>query len=471
MIMNGDVSASQNDLPDFSRFYFDRVWLKAYPRFWNSRDPADREKYREYMDNGVFKEMTERAFDLYRTLNAIRLGINKGYSLDVIPDHIEDILQYGEGSTFPFKPDRDGKHVLIKLPEFEKPVRVSVDRIMTLKFVDYMVVIRGRAHYEKGIYMEYNSWVRFVVKPFVSEHIPIMIRIFYNPLIRAKKALQLGDFGYEHVHDNYIDPSQVDLDRFIELNHRFAFDYDYLSRLAYRLWRVWFGRVEDLRIKVTQVEYSFDTRIPKDRLISAFHFIGGRSKTLKSDVRPEYEYDPWQDAGIKYYITVKKNLQLKLYTKAWKAGSVLNRVEFTFKVDRDLEQVRVEDVLNNEDLLKLYFTVKKALLDDKAVEKVKEILKPIIRCRTDCDKHYEFWIDLLLTGQLRGSSYFRHIAEVYKRAGLIKVERRGRNSVYVLNVTAVTIRDIRKALMDFLGIEVIEPLRLMRSDAKRVEES
>ena len=463
--MNVEGPVSQNDLPDFSRFYFDRVWLKAYPRFWNSRDPVDREKFREYMDNGVFKEMTDRAFDLYRTLNAIRLGIRKGYSLEAIPDHIEDILRYGEGSTFPFKPDKDGRHVLIHVPE-GKYIRISVDRIMTLYFYQYSVKIRGRIYYMKDIYMELSPWVRFVVRPFVGEHIPIMIRIFYNPLIRAKHVMGLGDFGFEHVHDNYIDPYQVDLDKFVELNHRFAFDYDYLSSLAYKLWRVWFGRDEDLRIKVTQVEYSFDTRIPKDRLVMAFHFIGGRSKTLKSDAKTDvvYEYQ-WIDAGIKYYVTVKKGLQVKLYTKAWNADSALNRVEFTFSVKKDLEQVRVEDVLNNKDLLELYFTVKKALLDDKAVEKVKELLRPIIRCRSNCERHYEFWIDLLLTGQLKGSRYFSDVIKVYKNAGLIEVKGRGRNTVYVLNVSRVMLSDIRKALMDFLGIGVIEPLRLMRSDA------
>ena len=464
--MNGEGLVSQNDLPDFSRFYFDRVWLKAYPRFWNSRDPVDREKFREYMESGVFQKMTDRAFDLYRTLNLIRLGIRKGFSLDVIPDHVDEILRYGEGSTLPFEPDDDGRHVLIKLPEFDRPVRVSVDRVMTLRFVEYVTVIRGGVHYEKGIYMELSPWVRFVVKPFVSEHIPIMIRIFYNPLIRAKHVMGLGDFGFEHVHDNYIDPYQVDLGKFVELNHRFAFDYDYLNRLVYRLWRVWFGRVDDLRIKVTQVEYSFDTRIPKDRLIGAFHFIGGRAKTLKSDVRPDVEYQ-WVDAGIKYYITIRKGLQVKLYTKAWNANNALNRVEFTFSVNKDLDSVSPDDVVRNEDLLRLYFTVKKALLDDKAIEKVKEILKPLIRCRTNCEKHYEFWIDLLLTGQMRGSRYFSDVIRIYRREGLVEVKGRGRNTVYVPNVSRIMFSDVRKALMDFLGIGVIEPLRLMRSDVNR----
>ena len=466
--MNGEGPVFQNDLPDFSRFYFDRVWLKVYPAFFsNLRDRENFEKFREYRDNGIFEKMTERAFDLYRTLNLIKLGIRKGYSIEAIPDHVDEILRYGEGSFFPFKPDEDGKHVLIKLPEeSDRYRRVSIESIMTLRFVEYMTVVHDRVHYEKGIYMELSPWVRFVVKPFLSDFIPPMIRIFYNPLIRAKKALQLGDFGYEHVHDNYIDPSQVDLGRFVELNHRFAFDYEYLSKLAYRLWRIWFGRDEDLRIKVTQVEYSFDTKVPKDRLIVAFHFIGGRAKTLKSDVKSDVEYQ-WVDAGIKYYVTVKKGLQVKLYTKAWNADSALNRVEFTFSVNKDLDSVSPDDVVRNEDLLRLYFTVKKALLDDKAVEKVKELLRPIIRCRSNCEKHYEFWIDLLLTGQLKGSRYFSDVIRIYRREGLVEVRGRGRNTVYVPNVSRIMLSDVRKALMDFLGIEVIEPLRLMRSDVNR----
>ena len=452
---------AKNGLPDFSRFYFDRVWLKAYPSFFsNLRDPDNFDKYREYMDTGIFEQMTERAFDLYRTLNLIKLGIRKKYSISDIPSHAGEIIRYGEGRFLNFEAV-DSNRVRIHLPE-GRSIKVSLNAIMSLRFISYMVIVRGSPHYEKGIYMELNPWLRFIVKPFLSDFIPPMIRIFYNPLIRAKVKLGLGDFGYEHQHDNYIDPDQVDLGKFIELNHKYAFDRELADR-ARMLWRVWFGREEDLRIKVTQVEYSYDSKIPKDRLIYAFHFLAGRAKTLKSDVKTDVEYQ-WVDAGIKYYVTVKKGIQVKLYTKAWTANTALNRVEFTFNVNKDLDQVTVDDVVRNENLLDIYFKVKKALMDENVVKMVKEMLKPIIRCRTDCDRHYEFWIDLLLTGQLKGSSYFRHVAEVYKRAGLIRIEKRGRYSVYVLNTTAITIRDIRKALMDFLGIEVIEPLKLPRSD-------
>ena len=439
--MPDDGVKNDFSLPDLSRFYFDRVWVKAYPVFFsNLREPRNYDVYVHYRDSGVFEDMTDSAFRLYRTLRLIRDGLARGYSVDDIPRHVDELARYGERDFYEFY--SNGEEVVIHVADRKYHLKLS--QVKTVRFVEYTKVINDRVYFEKAIYMELAPYLRIIVKPYLSGFVPPMIRLLYNPLIRVKVKLGLGDFGYEHVHDNFIDPEQVDLGKFIELNHRYAFDRELADR-ARMLWRMWFNRDEDLRIKVTQVELSYDSKIPKIKLAYAFHFLGGRAKTIKNSVDSGAYY--WDEAGLKYYITIRKGLQLKAYTKAWSSQGVLNRVEFTVNINEDLDSVDAGSVIRRSDLAEAYLTLKKALLDESGAERIRELIRPLIDCRSDCDRHYAFWLDLLISGQVKGSRYYRHIVEVYRRKGLIKVSGRGRNSVYVLDSSLIPLAEkLREAI-------------------------
>ena len=454
--MPDDGVKNDFSLPDLSRFYFDRVWVKVYQSFFsNLRDPDNFDKYREYRDTGVFEDMTDSAFRLYRTLRLIRDGLARGYSVDDIPKHVDELARYGERDFYEFY--SNGEEVVIHVADRKYHFKLS--QVKTVKYVEYTKVINDRVYFEKAIYMELAPYLRIMVKPYLSGFVPPLIRLLYNPLIRVKVKLGLGDFGYEHVHDNFIDPDQVDLGKFIELNHRYAFDRGLADR-ARMLWRMWFNRDEELRIKVSQVEYSYDSKIPKEKLLSGFHFLGGRAKTIKDSYDSKDAYY-WVDSGAKYYITIRKGLQVKLYTKAWSAKGVLNRIEFTINLNKDLDAASPSDVYGNEDLVNVYLTLKKTLADDSVYRKIKEILDMFVQCRVNCERHYAFWLDMLLIGQVKGSRYYRHIAEVYRRKGLIKVTGRGRNSAYVINDSYAAFSELRNHVLSLLKINPHE-LKLRR---------
>ena len=428
------------DLPGLDKFYFDRVWVKAYPAFFsNLRDPGNYDEYRDYRDTGVFEDMTDSAFRLYRTLRLIRDGLARGYSVDDIPKHVDELARYGERDFYEFYSDNG--EVVIRVGD--RRYRLKPGQVGSVRLVEYTRIVGNRAFLEKAIYMELAPWLRIMVKPYLSGFVPPLVRLFYNPLIKAKHAMGLGDFGYEHEHDNYIDPGQVDLAKFIELNHKYAFDRG-LVDLVHRIWRMWFNRDDELRVKVSQVELAYDSKIPKIRLAYAFHFIGGRVKVIRSEVAPGLD---WDDAGLKYYITIKKGLQVKLYTKAWSSQGALNRLEFTIGLNEDLDNLDAGSLIRHSGLVEAYLALKKALLDEGGADRIRRLIMPFIDCRSDCDRHYAFWLDLLLSGQVKGSRYYSDIAKLYRRKGLIKVVGRGRNSVYVLDSSLASLsEEVRKAL-------------------------
>jgi len=442
-------------LPSLKFFYFDRIWLKAYPLFFsNLRIEENKELYMKYRKEKVFEVWTYRAFTLYRTLDCIRRAIVKVYELDKITtDLCRELRKYGEKDYFDFVFMDSQFDILIA----DNVYSFIVEQIKSLRFVSYTTVIRDKVHYEKAIYIEYEPWLRVMVKPYLEGFIPPMIRVFYNPLLRAKYELGIKTDDYIAEHDNFIDPYALDnnmFSRFIELNHRYAFDFDFLRNFINREWFKWFGSNIDLRVKVTQVEIAFDSRIPKMNIVSSFHFVGGRSKTIKYSVDSNEQFYSWTDSGLKYYITVKKGLQLKTYTKAWRDnGDFLNRIEFTVNVNLPIELVNANYVLERPDLLEVYRILNIAMLDNDSIERIKEILRPLVRCETRCEDHYAFWFDLITSGQIKGTTYYRDIARVYKQLGIIKVKGRGRNSVYVINEKYLDlVKTIRRQIEQYIGV-------------------
>jgi len=440
-------------LPELKSFYFDRIWLKAYPYpFTNLRIKEFYDVYREYRVKGVFREMTEKAFRLYRSLDCIRRGLDRGLKPEELsPDKCKEIRRYGVHDYSDFFYMDNGFEVLCGDGRFRT---FSIDQIRSLKLLAYVVIVRDKPRYEKAIYIEYYSWLRVMVKPFLEGFMPPMVRVFYNPLIRSKQELGIGDNGFQAQHENFIDPSVEGFERFLELNHRYAFDRDFLKGFIHEEWNKWFGVDIPLTIKVTQVELSYDSRIPKMDIISAFHFLGARSKTIKYSL--ESNKYTWTDAGLKYYLTIKKGFQVKTYTKAWRGSGdsydVLNRIEFTMNVNQLLDYVSADYVFSDRTLLEVYRTLKISMLNEDAVQRIKELLKPFIRCETRCEDHYAFWFDLLISGQIRGSTYYRDIAKVYKKHGMIKVKGRGRNSVYTINENFLDLaKEIRKKIVKLLG--------------------
>jgi len=453
-------------LPPLNQFLFDRVWLKAYPSFFsNLRLDENKERFREYQQDRLFEKMTDNAFRLYRTLDCVRRAHLKGMKLEELgPDDCAEIRKYGVHDVWPFEVRSDiyGARVIVRRER--ESFEFKLQQVDSLRFYMYAMVRGDRLSYEKAIYLEYEPYLRVMVKPYLDGFIPPMVRVFYNPLILTKETLRVRvPEGYESEHENWVLPEIVSSE-FIKVNHEMAFNFRFLLPFVRKEWVKWFGVDDELTVKVTQVELCRDVDIPKVDLVASLHVLGGRSKTLKaSAVETEGAYT-WTESGLKYYVTVKRGLQVKVYTKAWSAQRVLNRLEFTVNVNRPLGDVNAEDVMRF--VRRQYEDVSKALLKGDRLQRLMELLRPFVRCRDEelCDRHYAFLLDLFSSGQIKGTSYYRDIARVYTKEGFVKVKGRGRNSAYVLNENAVPfLDDIRERIVEILGVS-LEELKLQRID-------
>jgi len=431
-------------------FYFDRVWVKAYPFFFrNLRIKEYRDIFFDYRDNRVFEEMTDNAFRLYRTLDCIRRAIKRGVINYLTVEKCEEIRKYGEQDYYYFNVNVDSVDIWTGTESYT----FTFEQVKTVKFITYVVVYNDQLHYEKAIYYEYSPWLRVMIKPYLEKFTPPMVRVFYNPLIRAKQDLGIDKLGYESQHDNFVDPELIDFEKFKRLNWSYFADKQFIANFVNTEWKKWFNREERLTIKYTQVELSHDTSIPKLELLMSLHNLGGRAKTIKNSV--EGNSYTWTDSGLKYYITIKKGFQVKVYTKAWTQLKQLNRLEFTLKLNEDLDNLDLKSVFQNKDLEDSIMSINKSLGNNDLKDRVKEVLKPLVKCRDNenCEKHYAFWLDLLTSGSIKGSSYYHGIMIVYKRAGLVKVKGRGRNSVYTFNENLLPFVE---KLRELLGISFKE---------------
>jgi len=458
------------------------MWLKVYPLcFSNPRSP-DFPKCMSKL-NEKFKEMTERAFRVYRSLKCIQVAMRRGLDLSSLgPEKCVEILRYGKGA----KEGRDAFADFLYAEENGKKGFdihfandrfdfVPLDVIESLRFILWIDSRTDRIH--KFVYLSHESWFKIMAMVHRVGFRPIMIRIFYNPLLRAKEKLGIDTSDFESRNENFIDPDADYFEEFLKLNRRYAEDIEELRKRAYEEWNKWYGIEVPLAIKVTQIELARDMRKPMIEILTGFHFVGGRKRTINFSTenlrKTEVviggsldEFDPWEETQVvKYYITVKKGLQLKAYPKAWRftgeSFDVLNRVEFTIGVRTDLDSFRLDYVLDSIEIKEIHRTLAIGSMNDRHIEMVKELISPLVRCRSRCEEHYAFLLDLILAGSIRGNSMYRKIAEVYKRYGIVKVKGRGRNSVYTFNESMLDlVKDLRKKLEVLIG--EFKPLEIKR---------
>jgi len=407
--------------------------------------------------SGVFKKWTDNAFRRFRTLECIQLAYKKGYELDKISiDICKEVRRRGIHDYDDFVFNGNGFDILTE----DMVYHYSLNQIMSLKFATFQFIERDKVITDKAIYIEYYPWLRIAIRPISFGFRCHMIRVFYNPLLRAKYELGIKTDNYVYEHDNFIDPYAIDnnlFSKFIELNHRYAFDFRFIRRFIEDRWIEWFGSGVDLRISLTHLELCHDTRIPKTNLVAAATYVSGRSKTIKYSVDSSEQFYYWTDSGLKYYITTKKKgLQVKIYTKAYNENVVLNRLEFTIPIKKNIDIVEYNDIFRNKDIANVYNILQIALMDNNKIEKVKEELKPLVHCESKCEEHYEFWLDMLVKGEMKGSRRYNPIARIYRDLGLIRIEGRGRYSLYVLNPTKMDMLNIIKKRIESIVGSFIE---------------
>jgi hypothetical protein len=423
------VGRIQDSFFRLSTFYFDRIWVKAYPFFFsNLRVKEYRDIYREYRESGVFESMTKHFFDFYRTVRCLQIALRKNIEIKHVSECLE-IMRYGEREFLGFT----------RFHEFFTVggLQLTKDQILSARLLTYTVVIGDKLHYEKVFYLPLNSWFRVMVKPYLERFTPPMIRVFLNAVEYAKSKVSFNYSDYEYSNTNFVDPyaEGFDFKKFLEVN-RSIVDYikSKLPSEVSRLWKVFFGREEKLTVKVTQVEISHDCYVDKLKLLNAVRVLAGRTKTLKYDIPLKDGYTWGNDIGVKYYVTVKRGLQVKVYSKAVnkQLGKVLNRLEVTTRVNRRVEDFDLSSVFTRG-IADLIGDINMVLGDKSALEDVKKLVFSFIPDNVrNGELHEIFLLDLFLHGQVRGSSVYKELAKIYKRRGLIEVKARGRYSVYRL---------------------------------------
>jgi hypothetical protein len=434
-------------------FYFDRVWVKAYPFFFaNLRIKEYRDIYREYRESGVFESMTKHFFDFYRTIRCLQIALRKGIDIKDVNECFE-IMRYGEREFLGF--DRFYDFFMIG------GLQLSKEQILNARLLTYTVVVGDRLHYEKVFYLPLNSWFRVMVKPYLERFTPPMVRVFLNAIEYAKTKINFNYSDYEYSNSNFIDPyvEGFDFKKFLEVN-RSIVDYikTKLPRDIENLWRVFFGREEKLIVKVTQVEISHDCYVDKLRLLNAVRVLAGRTKTLKYDIPLQDGYTWGNDIGVKYYVTVKRGLQVKVYSKAVnrRSNRVLNRLEITMRVNKNINEFDLSSVFS-KDVIDLISDINMGLGDKSTLEEVKKLVSVYIPCGVENrELHEVFLLDLFLHGQVKGSSVYREIARVYKRRGIIEIKARGRYSVYRLKPEFLFIHEKIRELLTGLPLELLK---------------
>jgi hypothetical protein len=439
--MGGNMS-SRNDILGLNKLYVDRVWLKAYPEFFAHLRLGDNwHTYQRYREEGIFQQMTDNFFRVYRTINGLKIAFKKDIEVSSVED-LKQLLRFGEKEEGSFEDFRFLSDGIIEVGK----LKLAKSQILSSRWVEYTRVDerKGTVQREKMFFMELAPWMRIGVKPFVSGFIPPMIRFFLNGIIYAKEGVKFNSSGYEFHNENWIDPYNPDFNfaLFMGMQEYFLkFIKENIPRIARDMWVAFFDREEDLEVKVTQVELSHDSYIEKMRLVNALRLIAGSHKTMKYDVtqRKEEIFETWgNDIGIKYYVTVKRGLQLKAYSKAIHkaSGKILNRFEITLGLNKSIYEI--EDRFFDQKIVELVKgivqRVNMGLADTKTIEEIRAVLRQFVKAKKPEYKplHEAFLLDLFIHGQVKGKGIYREIARIYAKHGLIEIQGRGRNSVYVL---------------------------------------
>jgi hypothetical protein len=450
--------SSGNDILGLNKLYVDRVWIKAYPAFYaNPHLPDFREKLREYMGNdieeGIFKQMTDNFFKVYRTIDGLKIAFKKNIEVKDYED-LRELRRYGKTETgsfaeFEFIP-LEGK---IKVGRFI----LTKEQILSSRWIMYPRVEKDRVIYEKVFFMRIRPWLSISVKPFVSGFAPPMIRCFLNGIVFVKTELGMNfdTSNYEFHTENWIDPynEKFSFEKFMDGQKRFIQVLkEIMPRTVKNLWIGFFDRDEDLAIKVTQVELSHDSYIERMRLMNAVRLLPGKSKTMKYDVSGEQYVSEGNDIGMKYYVTIRKGLQVKVYSKAYNKmlGKILNRFEITQNLNKPLYEFEEKDLFN-DNVKEIVIRVNAGLSDNKTIEEIRKMLSPFLRVKKPEYKslHETFLLDLFIHGQIKGNGVYREFARTYAKYGLVEIKGRGRNSVYTLKPEYMFLHEkIRKIFGD-----------------------
>ncbi len=409
--------------------------------------------YREYRSSGVFEEMTRNFFRLYRTIRCLQVAYRKKIEIGDVGECV-DLLRYGEKDFYEFI--RFGEVVVVN------GLQLSKEQVLNSRLLTYTRVVGDRLQYEKVFYLPINSWFRVMVKPYLERFTPPMIRVFLNGIEYAKTKVGFDYSGYEYSNTNWVDPyaDNFDFEGFLKAN-RSIIEYvkGELVDKVNELWKVFFGREEKLVVKITQVEICHDSYIEKLKLLNGVRVLASRTKTLKYDLPIMQDGFTWSnDVGVKYYATLKKGLQVKVYSKAVnkRGKGVLNRLEITLRVNKEVREFSISDVFN-EEVANIISDVNMAIGDRSLLEEVRKLIGQFIPSGVENRELYEvFLLDLFLHGQIRGSSAYRDVARVYKKRGLIEVKARGRYSVYRLKPEYSFIHEKIRELLSGIPTNMID---------------
>ena len=439
---------------DIRNFFIDRIWIKSYPY-------PPKKYYRE------FRVWTERCFAFYNTLRALG-RVFKRYGLEGIRKVVSGELEFESVSRYKPKygllsvagPD-PGDCWLNRLFPVEyvcsiNGLNIPLDAIKTARLIPW---VNEKGKIEKWIYFQLTDFLRVMILPFSVGGKPPLIRLFVNATIYALRRLEFeGKLNIEYyrrsefVHDNWFIPEVAKCPDAFYFYNEYILKFDW-SRILRRLWRAVFGADVDIYWTITQVEVTYDGFFDKWTLLDVVRLLPGRKKSISTGSTKLDEITWSTDEAAKFYVTLPRNVQVKVYSKAKLFdGRLLNRIEFTLNVQKlKIDPGQVKEWVNKELLQEvnriLLYTTESAIRS-----KVLSIIDTLIPSRVrNKELHREFLLNILVFGQVKGSRRFRDVARIYKERGIIEVVGRGRNSIYRLKPEYLFISELIRQAFKQLG--------------------
>ena len=453
-------------------FFIDRIWIKSYPWFFKCIRSSIEcfEEFKKFRKE--FDIWTSRCFRIYRTLWVLK-RIVKEFGLNGIEKIIrgelrpEDFRRYGvhEYAEVDYVNSRD--NWLGKLVPGTQYV-CNVDGLnVTLDMIIGVKIIEWTTEYgvEKWIYIPIkDDVIRLLVRPYYGKFRPHMIRLLINAtryaLYRLEFEGKLNKEYYErseYVHGNWFIPEVCRDPAAFYFYNRMILQYDW-SRILKILWRWLFG-FEDIVWKVSVIEITFDGFFDKLKLLDVIRLLPGKSKTFKygNSIRDEITWS--SDEVAKYYITIKRGLQVKTYSKVRLFdGRIVNRIEITLStklLQNSNGRITWNQVCDFVDNVIREVNRLISICDDSFRNEVLKLVDQLIPGNVGNKELYrEFLLTILIFGSIPGSKRFSDIARHLKKKGIIEVIGRGRYSIYRLKPEYMIIHDKVRQLFQKLGFKI-----------------